>query len=196
MDSLTEIWKPIAGFEGLYEVSNFGKVKALERKVLNNGGWQRKHERILKPSGDDKNIVALCKEGKVYGRSVYRLVAETFIPNPDNKPVVDHIDTDRTNNHVDNLRWCTQKENCLNPLTREHNSKSKMGHRGYLTHHTEETKQKLREMMTGKTATEETRKKLSESHKNSVKCQAQMKRLAEQRTGTHWRMEGGKRVWY
>lgn len=143
----TEIWKPIKDFEGLYEVSNFGNVKALERKVLNNGGLQRKHEKILKPNKSQHYLsVVLCKDAKTYPRTVHRLVAETFIPNPDNKPIVDHIDTNAWNNCVDNLRWVTQKENCLNPITRNNNSISKRGHKGYLTHHTEESKKKMSEI--------------------------------------------------
>ena len=138
------IWKSVKGFEGYYEVSNKGEVKALERLVLNNGSPQHKHERILKQGNSGKyKTVSLCKDGKVYAKTVHRLVAETFIPNPDNKPNVDHIDTNPLNNNVENLRWVTQKENALNPLTRKHLSESKIGHEPYLTHHSEESKIKM-----------------------------------------------------
>ena len=161
-------WRPVSGFEGMYEVSNTGMVKALERLVVNNGGLQRKHERVLKPNrGKHKHaMVVLCKEGKVYPKLVHRLVAEAFIPNPELKPCVDHIDTDTNNNSVENLRWVTQHENAMNPLTRIHNSESKKGHKCYLKNHSDETKRKLSEQRKGRTLSEETKRKISESHKN------------------------------
>lgn len=161
---LDKTWKPIKGFEGLYEVSNTGEIKALERFVLNNGGMQRKHERILKQniSKNKHCMVVLCKDGKTYPKLVHRIVAEMFIPNPENKPCIDHIDTDVTNNSVENLRWVTQKENCNNPLTRKHGSDAKKGHPYW-----------------GKPYTKEAREKMSISKK-----------------GKHWKVEGGKRVWY
>lgn len=125
---MKEVWKTIEGFEGFYEVSNLGRIKALERLVENNGGMQKKHEKILKENrSNGHSMVVLCRDKKTYPRLVHRLVAQAFIPNPENKPVVDHIDTNAFNNRVENLRWVTQQENCMNPLTREHNSKSKMG---------------------------------------------------------------------
>ena len=126
---MQEIWKAIDGFEGMYEVSNLGKVKSLERKVMNNGGLQKRHEKILKENHSKTGhcMVVLCKDGIVYPKLVHRLVAFAFIQNPENKPVVDHIDTNPMNNRVDNLRWVTTKENCNNELTRKHNAESKTG---------------------------------------------------------------------
>lgn len=155
--SFTEVWKPISGFEGLYEVSSLGNVKTLEREIYNAQGklHYRRKERLLKVNGSRYPSVVLCKDGKIYPKAVHRLVAQAFIPNPENKPFIDHIDTDPYNNRVDNLRWVTQQENCLNPLTRIHNSESKKGHRGYLTHHTEETKRKISLALKGKPFTKE-----------------------------------------
>lgn len=118
-----EIWKDIKGFEGLYQVSNLGRVKSLERKVsaLNNGTkcLKRINERILcqKTSYQGYKIVLLYNNKKRKYCSVHRLVATAFIPNPNNKPCIDHFNCIRSDNRVSNLRWCTIKENCNNPLT-------------------------------------------------------------------------------
>jgi len=96
-----EEWKEIADFEGLYLISSFGRVKS----IINN--------KILTPCIVRANglVVGLMRNGKVEKRQVSRLVAAAFIPNPENKPCVDHIDGVRFHNFVENLRWCTQDEN-------------------------------------------------------------------------------------
>lgn len=186
---MKEEWVDIKGFEGMYAVSNIGRVKALERTITNGGKVQKRKEKILKPNYSQRYLcVILCKEGRTYPKLVHRLVAEAFIPNIENKPIVDHKDTNYRNNAVENLRWVTQKENCLNPITRKKNSESKKGHKCYLKNHSEETKKKLSEMKKGKKLSEEHKKKISEAHmglsySNSLK-------------GRHWKMEGGKRKWY
>ena len=187
-----EIWKSIDGFENLYEVSNTGKVKSLERTVkTKNGTFQSYKERILKQH-DNKGYfaVVLCKEGKIYPKLVHRIVAEAFIQNPLNKPFVDHIDACSKNNNVSNLRWVTQKENCLNPITRENNSKSKIGHKPYLLKHTEESKRKMSEIKRGKPLSEEHKKRISEAHIGLLNGKTNSLK------GKHWKMEGGKRKWY
>ena len=107
---MTEIWKDIKDYEGYYQISNLGRVKSLSRLVDNR--YYNK-ECILKPRLHLKgyHLVALSKNGKITGHSVHRLVAETFIENPDNLPEVNHKDEDKTNNCVDNLEWCTKKYN-------------------------------------------------------------------------------------
>ena len=99
-----EIWKDIEGYEGIYQVSNLGRTKRL---------YKNDKEKILKPfsNKDGYLIVNLCKEGKVKSRSVHRLVAQAFIPNPENKPEVNHKDENKSNNKVENLEWVTSKEN-------------------------------------------------------------------------------------
>ena len=100
---MTEVWCPIKGYEGLYEVSDKGMVRSLKF-------WK---ERIMKP-GSDKNgylIVNLCKNGEKKMYLVHRLVALAFIPNPDNLPQVNHKDEDKENNSVHNLEWCSSKYN-------------------------------------------------------------------------------------
>lgn len=121
-DLKTEIWRPIKDYEGLYEVSNMGNVRSVDRYVMHDN-----HYRFLKgkPIKSFPNLrgylrVRLCKNSKAKNYFVHRLVAEAFMPNPNDLPFIDHINTIRDDNRVENLRWCSQKENCNNPLTREH----------------------------------------------------------------------------
>ena len=119
---MEEIWKDIPGFEGLYQVSNLGRIKSLERFVRNNGGCYKIKERILKPQKDKENylMVNLWKENKGKTMKIHRLVAQAFIPNPESKPEIDHIDTHKTNNRADNLKWATRIENANNPISKNH----------------------------------------------------------------------------
>lgn len=98
-----EQFRDIEGYEGLYQVSNEGRVRSL---------WFDK-EHILRPSDSGRYLqVILCKDGKQKMHQVHRLVAQAFIPNPDNLPQVNHKDECKTNNNVENLEWSTAKDNC------------------------------------------------------------------------------------
>lgn len=105
-----EIWKDIKDFEGKYQISNFGNVKNVQT------------EKLLKGSINALGYpyVYLRKDGKPKIKTIHRLVAEAFIPNPDNKPEIDHINTDKTDYRIENLRWVTRVENNNNPLTLDH----------------------------------------------------------------------------
>lgn len=103
-----EEWRDVAGFEGLYQVSNFGRVRGVKRVVAGNRVLQPK---ILTSKGVRYQSVDLWKDNKGHNKLVHRLVAEAFIPNPHNLPQVNHIDADLTNNCVDNLQWATASEN-------------------------------------------------------------------------------------
>lgn len=109
-----EYWKPIKGYEGLYQVSNFGRVKSLQR-IVNNGNNSVRiiKERILKNQMDKDGyyVVNLHKTNKSKTFRVHRLVAEAFIPNPDNLPEINHKDENKLNNHVDNLEYCDRVYN-------------------------------------------------------------------------------------
>ena len=143
----------------VYEVSNLGRVKL-------NG-------EIVYPD-------IHCNYLYIGTFFSHRAVAELFVPNPENKPVIDHINTDRLDNRAENLRWVTTKENCNNPLTIRHYSESKRGRvitaewkrkisetrKGKLM--SEETKLKISATLTGKHRkphSEETKRKISEAHK-------------------------------
>lgn len=109
-----EIWKNIENYEGLYQVSNLGRVKSLERKVKGKAGYYKViKEKILNPTLNNNgyHLVKLSKQSKCKGITVHRLVANAFIPNIDNKEQVNHIDGVKTNNRVSNLEWNTRSEN-------------------------------------------------------------------------------------
>lgn len=114
---MKEIWKDIKGYEGLYQVSNLGRVKSLDRTYkssLTNTETITRRGKVLKPLFNrGYYYVALSSGNKVIRKSIHRLVAETFIPNNLNKPQVNHKDGNKKNNNVKNLEWATQSENQL-----------------------------------------------------------------------------------
>lgn len=108
---MIEIYKWVQGYEGLYKVSNLGNVKTFN--------WRNaKKEAILKPATNKNGYlqVALQKDGKLKSFKVHRLVAQSFLLNLENKPQVNHKDCNKKNNRVDNLEWCTPKENTTHAI--------------------------------------------------------------------------------
>ena len=122
-----ETWKDILGYENLYQVSDQGNVRSLEHKVKKGrGGIYSLPERKLKPAKNKFGYlyITLCKEGIRNRYFVHRLVAQAFIPNPDNLPYINHKDECKTNNRVDNLEYCNAKYNCNYGTHNEKLSKS------------------------------------------------------------------------
>ena len=117
-----EVWRDIVGYEGLYMVSNMGRVKSLNYNKCSG------KEKVLKQAinGMGYYTVHLYKDKKGKTFTIHKLIAQAFIPNPKNKKCIDHINTIRTDNRIENLRWVTQKENLNNSLTRKNKSKSVM----------------------------------------------------------------------
>lgn len=100
-----EIWRPIKGYEGLYEISNLGKIKSNFRQGSTTDFLK------ISNNGNGYMMVRLCKNGKAKKYYLHRLLAQTFIDNPEDKPQVNHINENRSDNRLENLEWVTQKEN-------------------------------------------------------------------------------------
>lgn len=115
-----ELWKNIDGYDGMYQISNFGNIRT----------WFKPPSGIRKTpilrrqdiTYQGYHLITLSKNGTKKRYSVHRLVAFAFIPNPENKPFINHIDFNKSNNHFSNLEWCTQKENVKHTI--ENNRKS------------------------------------------------------------------------
>lgn len=108
-----EIWKDIKGYKGYYQVSNLGRVKSLDRYSIDRRGGKHFLKGIILTPYLCKGYLRICLHvnGKQKQLAVHRLVAEAFIPNPNNYPQINHKDENKTNNTVDNLEWCTAKYN-------------------------------------------------------------------------------------
>lgn len=107
-----EMWMDIPGYEGHYQCSDTGKVRSLDKYVNGVNGKKLKRGRILKQGYRSGYLgVGLSKYGETKSKTVHTLIAKTFIPNPENKPCVNHKDGNKLNNHKNNLEWATYKEN-------------------------------------------------------------------------------------
>lgn len=132
---MKEIWKDIKGYEGLYQVSNMGNVKSLDRIVNHNTSKTGKSlvkGTLLKFKKDKDGYLNVClyNNGNRSYRRVHRLVAEAFVPNPKNFPLVNHKDEVKDNNCVDNLEWCTYQYNNTYGTRIEKSIKGNIGKHG------------------------------------------------------------------
>lgn len=103
-DMTEEIYKSVVGYEGFYEVSNLGNIRSLPR-------GKKGKVKQMKPTKQHYYNIDLCKHGEIKRWLMHRLIAIAFIPNPENKPMVNHIDGNKHNNRLDNLEWVTGSEN-------------------------------------------------------------------------------------
>jgi len=111
MKNQTEIWKDIEGFENYYQISNLGRVKSFRKR--------KPSILIATPNNYGYSVVSLHKQSKRSPKQVHRMVMEAFSTNPENKPQVNHIDENKTNNNVQNLEWVTRSENMMHGTCRE-----------------------------------------------------------------------------
>lgn len=113
---IEEIWRDVVGYEGLYQVSNIGRVKGVARKVVFSGNKMKNWSEKVLAIGTNKlgyQQITLSNNTKTKRHSVHRLVALAFIERPHQKPDINHIDGNPSNNKVENLEWCTRSENGL-----------------------------------------------------------------------------------
>lgn len=131
---MDEIWKDIPGYEGLYQASNLGRIKSLDRVIMRKNGFPQTWKgRILKPKHYPNGylFVNLHTSQKAFDFLVHRAVAITFIPNPNKYPNINHKDENKENNSINNLEWCTQKYNLNYGNCKEKQKESKI-QRGYI----------------------------------------------------------------
>lgn len=116
---MNEVWKPVQGYEGIYEVSNLGRVRSLDRVAENRWGTTRPIPgtiRTIAVKREGYCFVNLFRKSKGKPMYVHRLVALAFLPNPDNLPQVNHKDGDKLNNALTNLEWCSKSDNCRHAI--------------------------------------------------------------------------------
>lgn len=168
-----EIWKDIKGYKGWYQVSNIGRVKSLDRKIIDSMGRIYSYKgKLLKLSltHDGYLYVSLAKNGNARSRTINNLVAEAFIPNPSNLPEVNHKDEDKLNNKVSNLEWCTRKYNINYGTGIQKRSKSNSGKNNpnFGKPRSSEVKNKISMANKGKTRSKEAIEKIIKSNQKSV----------------------------
>jgi hypothetical protein len=111
-----EYWAPMPNYEQYYEISNLGTIRSIPRRLLTKSGYYKpEKERILTQRISNKGYlsVTLSKNGQSNTKAVHRLLAQAFIPNPENKATVNHLDGNKLNNSIENLEWATYSENAI-----------------------------------------------------------------------------------
>jgi len=148
-----EIWKDIDGYEGLYQVSDLGRVRSLDRHVVFRKKFIIfKGGKIIQPDNSvEYPTTCLCKDGKTKRIRVHQLVAHYFIPNPENKPQINHKDGDKKNNNKENLEWVTAKENMRHAFANDLMPARPKGSDSKLSKLTDEKVIEIRRLLSDKT---------------------------------------------
>lgn len=125
-----EEWKPVVGYEGLYEVSNLARVKRVFRVITRSDGVVRRFDENIRKLSVNKrgySRLMLCKDGVLKNFELHRLIAEAFIPNPQNLPVVRNLNDVKSDNRIENLAWGTHKDNGADAV-RNRQDRKRRGH--------------------------------------------------------------------
>jgi predicted XRE-type DNA-binding protein len=149
---MKEIWKDIKGYEGYYQVSNFGKVRSLDRIIINNGNKCKRKGKLMNLTKNNFGYfhIQLSKNFKKKTFRVHRLVALAFIDNPENKHDINHINGIKTDNNVSNLEWNTRKENISHAFKLGlMNSKHSLGEKNYFAKINIDDVLKIKELLKG-----------------------------------------------
>ena len=191
---MSEQWKDIKGYEGIYQVSTLGRVKRLAGVIETERGPRRLPERYKKAVMIAGYLYYSLYINDIEERcAAHRLVASAFIPNPESKPHVNHLNGIKADNRVENLEWCTCSENMQHALKTglweqydRHGEKNPM----YGKHHSQDAKQKIADVHRGTHHSEETKKKMSETRHNMKLSEVHKQRIGENarrsNTGRKW----------
>lgn len=163
---MEEIFESIKGYEGMYEISNFGRVKSLQKTTKFGLRFKTYPEKILLPQNNNNGYLKVILGGK--NKYIHRLVAEAFIPNPENKPQVNHKDGNKKNNHVDNLEWATSKEDSDHKHSMGLVDYSKLSRKGITNGNSKLTNEDVKRIREVYLARKYSRRKLAKEYSVSV----------------------------